>query len=204
VRVLQVPVGRMKNFAYLLADDAGEAMLVDPAWDVPGLVARAAREGLRVTRILATHGHHDHVGGVPEAKRLTGARVVAHASADHPCDEAVRHGDRFRAGGLDVEVLHTPGHRFDSVCYVVDGTHVLTGDTLFVRECGRVDLPGSDPRAMHHSLLTLLRGLPDPLVVLPGHDYGPTPTSTMGREKAENPTLQERTLDEFLRYMAEP
>jgi len=194
----------MRNFAYLLADDAGEAMLVDPAWEVPRLVALAAREGLRVTRILATHGHHDHVGGIPEAKRATGARVVAHESADHPFDDAVRDGDRLKAGGLEVRVLHTPGHRFDSVCYVVDGTHVLTGDTLFVGDCGRVDLPGSDPRAMHRSLLAVLRGLPDDLVVLPGHDYGPAPTSTMGREKAENPALRERTVEEFLRFMAEP
>lgn len=204
VRVHQVPVGRMKNFAYLLADEAGEAMLVDPAWEVPRLVALAAREGLRVTRILATHGHHDHVGGIPAAKAATGARVVAHASADHPFDEAVKHGDRFRVGRLEVEVLHTPGHRFDSACYVVDGTHVLTGDALFVGECGRVDLPGSDPVAMHDSLLRVLRALPDDLVVLPGHDYGATPTSTMGREKATNHTLRERTLDEFLRFMAEP
>lgn len=194
----------MRNFAYLVADDAGEAMLVDPAWEVPRLVALAAREGLRVTRILATHGHHDHVGGVPEARRLTGARVVAHESADHPVDDAVRHGDRFRVGGLDVEALHTPGHRFDSACYVVGGTHVLTGDTLFVGDCGRVDLPGSDPAAMRQSLLGTLRGLPDGLVVLPGHDYGAAPTSTLGREKAANPALRERTLDEFLRFMAEP
>ena len=204
MRVHQVPVGRMRNFAYLLADDAGEAMLVDPAWEVPRLVALAAREGLRVTRILATHGHHDHVGGIPEARRATGARVVAHASADHPFDEAVEDGGRFRAGALDVQALHTPGHRFDSVCYLVDGTHLLTGDTLFVGECGRVDLPGSDPVAMHRSLLTVLRALPDDLVVLPGHDYGPTPTTTMGREKKENHTLKERSLDEFLRFMAEP
>lgn len=194
----------MKNFAYLLADDAGEALLVDPAWEVPRLVALAQQEGLRITHLLATHGHHDHVGGVPQAKALTGAKVVAHASADHPHDVAVKDGDALRVGAMRIRVLHTPGHRFDSVCYVIDDTHVLTGDTLFVGECGRVDLPGSDPVAMHRSLLTVLRGLPDDLVVLPGHDYGPTPTSTMGHEKMENYTLRERTLEEFLTFMREP
>lgn len=194
----------MRNFAYLLADDAGETLLVDPAWDVPALLAVAERNSLRVTRILATHGHPDHINGVAEARKATGARVVAHASADHPHDEPVVDGARFRVGDLEVSVLHTPGHRFDSVCCIVDGTHVLTGDTLFVGECGRVDLPGSDPRAMHRSLLGILRGLPDDLIVLPGHDYGSTPTSTMGQEKRENHTLKERALEEFLQFMAEP
>src|SRR5207248_237448 len=120
---------------------------------------------------------------------------------------------------------HTPGHRFDSVCYVVDarsdsegrdaaaepqrggrvtGTHLLTGDTLFVGECGRVDLPGSDPVAMHRSLLTTLAKLPDDLVVLPGHDYGSRPTSTLGEERRTNYTLKSRSLDEFLAFMSEP
>ena len=154
----------------------------------------------------AAHGcfpHGDHVGGIPEAKRRTGATVYAHRSADHPHDAPLDHGQRFRVGALEVEVVHTPGHRFDSVCCIVDGTHLLTGDTLFVGECGRVDLPGSDVRAMHRTLLTVLRGLPDALVVLPGHDYGKTPTSTIGEEKRANYTLQPRTLDEFVRFMAE-
>jgi glyoxylase-like metal-dependent hydrolase (beta-lactamase superfamily II) len=202
VRVLQLPVGPMKNFAYLLADDAGEAALVDPAWDVPALLAAARREGIRITHVLATHGHPDHVNGVAEAQAATGTCVVAHASADHPFDVGVKDGDVVEVGALRIRVHHTPGHRFDSVCYQMEG-YLVTGDTLFVGECGRVDLPGSDPVAMHRSLVTVLRGLPDDLVVLPGHDYGPTPTSTLGREKRGNYTLQPRTLDEFLAFMAE-
>jgi hydroxyacylglutathione hydrolase len=110
----------------------------------------------------------------------------------------------LRIGRMSVEVLHTPGHRFDAVCFVVDRTHVLTGDTLFVGECGRVDLPGSDVPAMHHSLLTTLRALPDALVVCPGHDYGKTPLSTIGEEKRLNSTMQPRSLEEFRAFMAEP
>jgi glyoxylase-like metal-dependent hydrolase (beta-lactamase superfamily II) len=102
---------------------------------------------------------------------------------------------------MEVEVVHTPGHRFDSVCYLVDGTHLLTGDTLFVGECGRVDLPGSDPVAMHRSLTQTLRALPDELIVLPGHDYGATPTSTLGEQKRTNATMQPRSLDEFLDFV---
>lgn len=195
----------MENFVYLIADDAGTAMLVDPAFQLDDMLARVRAEGARVTHVFATHGHPDHVSGIPQTKEALGATVVAHESADHPdVDQRVAHGDVVRVGDLRVEVVHTPGHRFDSVCLVVNGTHLVTGDTLFVGECGRVDLPGSDVRAMHESLLTTLRALPDELIVLPGHDYGSTPTSTLGREKAENYTMQPRTLDEFLAFMAQP
>lgn len=194
----------MRNFAYLLADDAGEGLLVDPAWDVPGILKRAEAEGVRVRAILATHGHPDHVNGVPEARKRTGAPVHAHRSADHPHDVPLDHGQRFKVGALDVEVVHTPGHRFDSACYVVAGTHLLTGDTLFVGECGRVDLPGGSVADMHRSLTVVLPSLPDRLVVCPGHDYGPKPLSTLGEEKRTNYTLRPRTLEEFVRFMAEP
>lgn len=205
MQVHQIPVGRMQNFAYLVADDEGVGVLVDPGFEAARLVEEAKARGVRIAAILVTHGHHDHVGEVPVAKRLTGAPVHAHASADHPGVD-VRHeeGSTIRVGGLAIRVIHTPGHRFDSVCYEVNGTHLLTGDTLFVGECGRVDLPGSDVDAMWRSLTQTLRALPDALVVLPGHDYGKTPTSTLGREKADNYTLRPRTLDEFRRFMAEP
>ena len=201
--VRQWKLGPMENFVYLFAR-AGEGFLVDPAFEAPRLLDLVRAEGVRVTHVLATHGHHDHVSGIPEVKKALGAEVVAHASADHPVDRKVAHAERLRVGGLEVEVVHTPGHRFDSVCYVVEGTHLVTGDTLFVGECGRVDLPGSDPRAMHESLLKTLRGLPDDLVVCPGHDYGPRPLSTLGEEKRTNYTMEPRCIEEFLRFMAEP
>ena len=214
----------MQNFVYVLQDDAGQAMLVDPAFEIDRVLRQVGELGVHVSHVLATHGHPDHVMGVPTARERLGAKVVAHESADHaPVDVRVKDLEGFSVGAMDVRVLHTPGHRFDSVCYVVadnrraaggddaapqrrvgDGTHILTGDTLFVGECGRVDLPGSDPVAMHKSLVTTLRALPDGLIVLPGHDYGPTPTSTLGEEKRTTHTMQPRTLDEFLAFMAEP
>lgn len=203
VRVAQWKTGRMDNFVYLFADDAGVGFLVDPAFEVPRILDLVRATGVRVTHVLATHGHSDHVAGIPAVRAALGAQVVAHESADHPHDRAVRDGERLRVGGLEVEVVHTPGHRFDSVCYVVGGTHLVTGDTLFVGDCGRVDLPGSDPVAMHRSLLTTLARLPGPLVVCPGHDYGTRPLSTLAEERRTNPVLAPRSLEEFVRFMAE-
>lgn len=203
MRVEQWTLGPMQNLVYLFTDDDGVGFLVDPAFEVPRLLELVRGSGARVTHVLATHGHPDHVQGIPEVKRALGATVVAHPDADHGFDLGVGDRDRFRVGALDIEAIHTPGHRFDAVCYLVNGTHLLTGDTLFVGECGRVDLPGSDVRAMHRTLTGTLRALPDDLVVLPGHDYGATPTSMLGREKRENYTMKERTLDEFVRFMAE-
>ena len=206
VRVRQWRFGPMQNFVYVLSDDAGASVLVDPAFEKERLVRAVMDLGVGVERILATHGHPDHVQATGYVReKLGGAKVVAHESADHePVDIRVKDGERFRVGEMAFEVVHTPGHRFDSVCYIVDGTHVLTGDTLFVGECGRVDLPGSDPAAMHRSLLTTLAKLPGELVVLPGHDYGPQPTSTLGEERRTNYTLRPRSLAEFLEFMGEP
>jgi glyoxylase-like metal-dependent hydrolase (beta-lactamase superfamily II) len=111
-------------------------------------------------------------------------------------------GDTFDAGRLKFSVVHTPGHTKDSVLYIFEG-NVATGDTLFVGECGRTDLPGGDPAEMYESLLHRVVRLDDALVVLPGHDYGATPTSTIGREKKENYTLKPRTLEQFLKFLRE-
>lgn len=196
-------LGPMQNFVYLF-EGGGEGFLVDPAFEVPKLLRLVEETGVRVTHILATHGHPDHILGIEPVKSATGAQVFGHESADHPVDRKLRDGERLEIGGMRIEVVHTPGHRFDSVCYVIDGTHVVTGDTLFVGECGRVDLPGSDVRAMHHSLLTTLAKLPGALIVCPGHDYGERPLSTLDEERRTNHTLRPRSVEEFLQFMGEP
>jgi len=203
VLVRQLKLGPMDNFVYVFAR-GGRGFVVDPGYEVPRLLREVEAMGVALTHVLVTHGHHDHIEGVQEVKRATGALVAAHEKADHPVDIPLQDGQTVELGGLRVEVRHTPGHRFDAACYVVEGTHLLTGDTLFVGECGRVDLPGSDVGEMHRTLLTRLAALPGHLVVCPGHDYGETPTSTLEEERRTNYTLRPRTREEFERFMREP
>ena len=199
----QYVIGPYQNFTYLVADrEGGEGVVVDPSFGVTPVLEAIDARAVKVRYILNTHRHPDHIAGNDDVKARTGAKVVAHTLAPIGQDLSVHDGSRLEVGGLRFEVVHTPGHTEDSVLYVFDG-HVATGDTLFVGECGRTDLPGSDPSAFYDSLFQRLVKLDDGLVVLPGHDYGVTPTSTIGREKRENYVLQPRTREEFLRFLKE-
>jgi glyoxylase-like metal-dependent hydrolase (beta-lactamase superfamily II) len=118
---------------------------------------------------------------------------------DVPLDD----GMVLEVGGLRITVLYTPGHTPDGVCYVVDGC-LFSGDTLFIGECGRADLPGSDPSALYDSLFDKLGRLPGDTRVYPGHDYGPKPWSTLDEQRRTNYTLAPRTRAQFIAFLAEP
>ena len=194
----------MANIAYLLGcEETRVAALIDPCFEPERLATRAKELGYRVEWVLNTHGHHDHINGNDRAVELTGAKVAAHSRAKFHVDQYLNHSDTLRVGEIAVEVLHTPGHARDAICLQAD-RHIFTSDTLFVGECGRTDLPGSDPYAMHRSLFEVLAEVPDSAVVWPGHDYGPRPSSTMGAERRENYVLAPRSLEEFVVFMAEP
>ncbi len=196
-------VGPYQNFTYLVAESVGgEAVVIDPSFGIEPVLRAIDEDRAKVRLVLNTHSHPDHVAGNAEVQDRTGAKIVAHRSAPLRQDRSVDDGDLVEAGRLRVRVLATPGHTPDSVLYLFEG-HVATGDTLFVGDCGRTDLPGGDPSAMFDSLLGRVIALEDGLVVLPGHNYGRTPTSTSGREKAENPVLRPRTREEFVRYLRE-
>ena len=201
--VEQLQVGSMQNFAYVIGDeDGGTGAIIDPSAEFERLLAAAKGHRLRLTHVFNTHSHRDHTGG-NDFFKSRGLKLVAYKSAPTEPDIMVDHGDTVEVGKLAVKVLYTPGHIQDAVCYLA-GDYLFTGDTLFVGECGRVDLPGSDVHAMHHSLLTVLRGLPDELIVMPGHNYGPAPRRTLGEEKRLNYTLKPRTLEEFEAFMRGP
>ena len=199
----QYEVGPGRNFAYLIGDPStGAGALIDPTDGWPMLEAEAANKGLRIEQVFNTHSHPDHTAGNAYF-REKGAKIVAHDSAPGHHDVPVQDGSVVQVGALAVKVIHTPGHRFDSICLIAEG-NLYTGDTLFIGECGRTDLLGSNAKQMHHTLLVVLRALPDELVVMPGHNYGAVPSRTLGEEKQSNYTLQPRSLQEFLDFMSAP
>jgi hydroxyacylglutathione hydrolase len=212
--------GRMANFMYLLGDtQTREAFVVDPAWDVRSLLDVAEADGYTVRGALVTHYHPDHVGGdlfglsVEGLSRLMEIGAVPVYVNKHEADglkkvtglaesdlRRVDDSDRARIGEIEIQFLHTPGHTPGSQCFLL-GNRLVAGDTLFVQGCGRVDLPGGDPDAMYHTLTGKLAKLPSNTVLYPGHDYGPTPTSTIGDELRQNRYMRIRSLDDWRRLM---
>ena len=200
----QIAVGTFQNFAYIIGDESTKkAAVIDPAWEVDRLQKECDNLGLKVAYVINTHSHHDHVEGNEKVAKPNGAKVVMHQTSPVRKDMAVKEGDVIELGSVKVKIIHTPGHCPDHICLLVDGK-VLTGDTLFVGECGRTDLSGGDPAAMYDSLFKKLMTLDDKIEVYPGHDYGPRASSTIGEERRTNYTLKPRTKEEFIRFMAEP
>jgi len=194
----------LANMSYIVADqESARGVVIDPTGELSRMLGTIGSEGLKIEYILNTHGHPDHTSGNKKLAAETGARVAAHRSSPVKKDLALDDGATLKVGRLDIKVLHTPGHTRDSVCFLVD-RRLFTGDTLFVGECGRTDGPGGDAGAMYESLFGRLLKLPEDIEVYPGHDYGPRPTSTIGHEKKTNYTLEPRTKEEFVEFMAEP
>jgi len=194
---------RGDNFSYVIADDVTrEAVVVDPSFNAEAIVRLLRDKNLNVKYIINTHDHVDHIADNEYIKSNFNAKIVAYKSSDVNKDISVADGDVVNVGSIHIKVIHTPGHTPDSICLLVDGK-LLTGDTLFVGECGRTDLQGSSTEDMYHSLRKLI-GLDDNIEVYPGHDYGPFPNSTIAKEKQSNYTLQKRTLRQFIQFMLTP
>jgi hydroxyacylglutathione hydrolase len=192
------------NFSYVVADEASkEAAVIDPSFNTDAIVALVKDYGLKVKYVINTHHHSDHTAGNEEIRSAFGAKLVAHQLSSVRKDVGVTDGDIIRLGKVAIKVIHTPGHTPDSVCLLIDGK-LLTGDTLFVGECGRTDLPGGNPRSMYDSLFHKLMQLGDDVEVYPGHDYGPKAHSTIGAERKTNYVLEKRTLEEFVEFMRQP
>jgi len=193
----QIRVGGDRNFGYLVGDkESGTAIAVDPAYNPRLIYDLAGERGLTIRAIACTHSHFDHTNGNDELRELTGAKVWMHESAAGAEERGVRDGEEIEMGGLRVNVIHTPGHTADSVCYLVGG-RLLSGDTLFVGKVGGTGY-GDDARAEYDSLHTKLLALPDETEVWPGHDYGVRPSSTIGEEKRSNPFLIQPGFEAFL------
>ena len=211
---------QMANFVYLVGDDEQKVcMVVDPAWDIPGIIEVADHDGMRLAGALVTHYHPDHVGGNIFGHSITGladfisirpvkvhvneveSEGVKQVTGLSDSDLAKHHGgDDILIGNVRVSLLHTPGHTPGSQCFLANGA-LVSGDTLFIGGCGRVDLPGSDPEAMYHSLTQVLSKLPEDTLLFPGHNYASKPMSTIGDEKRENHYMRVRSPEDWTRLM---
>ena len=197
-------IGQMRNFGYVIGDPkTKKAAVIDPSFDARILQKAAANHGYAIEIIFNTHHHPDHIFDNERLADETGAKIAAHRLSLVRKDITLEDGQIVPIGDLKVKVVHTPGHSPDSSCFIVAG-RVFTGDCLFVGDCGRVDLPGSDVEKMYDSLFTKVVKMDEALVVCPGHHYGATPTSTIGKEKKTNYVLKPRTLEEFKEFMRTP
>lgn len=205
----QFQIGNFKNFVYLIVS-GGEAMVVDPQKDLTPWEDHLAKTGARLVGCLLTHSHWDHVAGVPEVARKYGVPVWVHAGDAHrlskepqPVQRALRElstEEPLALGDIIIETLHAPGHSAGEVCFLVKPPSkpwsLLTGDTVFVGDVGRCDLETGSVAEMFATIQRLKR-LPADTVIFPGHDYGATPTSTIGRECAESAAFRCGTIEEL-------
>jgi len=219
--VEQIEIGPMQNYAYIIGSrETREVAVVDPAWDIDGLLNHIDAQGYKLTAALITHYHPDHCGGafrsnniegVAELISKRGVKVYCH------CDECtglkkvtglsdsdivkVNSGDKLSVGDVEVEFLHTPGHTPGSQCFRVKRT-VISGDTLFITGCGRVDLPGSNSEQMYYSMQKLAE-LPDDTLLLPGHNYAHIPNATMAEVKRINTYMRVKDLATWRMFMGD-
>lgn len=217
--VEQIEIGPMQNFTYVIGSRTSrEVVLVDPAWDIDTLLAHVEEQDLKLVAALVTHYHPDHVGGEMMGRGIEGLaeligkrdiKVYVHKEEAEGLKKVtgisdsdmarVDSGDRMQLGEIEVEFLHTPGHTPGSQCFRIHD-RLVSGDTLFIQGCGRVDLPGSDPDQMYESLRRLA-SLPDDTVLLPGHNYSSVATATMGEMKSTNVSLRVPDLESWRRFM---
>jgi len=200
----QIHVGSYKNFSYIVGDkNLGIAVVFDPAFDVDGLYSKIVENKFSLKYIVNTHAHFDHIEGNAAMQEKTGAEIIMHKSSKAKKNIGVIDGDSLRIGKINLRFIHTHGHSPESMCVVVDDFALITGDTLFIGECGRVDLPGGDAGELYDSF-EKLRSLNPNLIVYPGHDYGKTPSSTLAEQLKSNYTIAKRSKDEFVKFMSQP
>ena len=208
--VHQFGLGPWDNFIYFIGDRASRTCaVVDPAWHAPTILSEAERLDVKISHILCTHSHFDHVNRVDEL--LAHLDIPVHMLraeidfADFRSENLTAHspGDVLRIGEhVEVTMMHTPGHTPGSTSYRIrDG--IVTGDTMFVDGCGRCDFVGGDPPTMYATLHALVDGLPGETVMYPGHDYGQTATSRLDEQLKTNPFLKLPTLEDFVAHRME-
>ena len=210
---------QMRNFAYLIGDrQTGDCLVVDPAYAASDLVDALEADGMRLSGVLVTHHHPDHVGGSMMGFELKGlaelmerVSVPVHVNSQEAVfvsritgismGDLTQHenGDKVSVGDIDIELLHTPGHTPGSQCFLLDG-RLVAGDTLFLEGCGRTDFPGGDSDEMFRSLQKLAQ-LPGDPTVFPGHWYSLEPSASLSEVKRSNYVYRVSDLDQWRMFM---
>ncbi|MBT5026761.1 MAG: MBL fold metallo-hydrolase [Nitrospinaceae bacterium] len=210
----------MANFIYLIGNrETNECVVVDPAWDIDGMLKVVEEDGMKLTGALVTHYHPDHVGGEIFGIEITGLaelmeknpvpvyvnkheaeglkKVTGISSSDMKQVDAE---DKLKLGSVEISFLHTPGHTPGSQCFRVADS-LIAGDTLFLQGCGRVDLPGGNSEELFHTLTRRLSKIEDHITLYPGHNYGGSPSGEMGEVRKSNSYLQIDRLEDWFSMM---
>lgn len=200
--IKQIRVG-LDNFCYVIyCPTQKKAAVVDPGFDATKALSFLKVKNLTLDYVILTHYHSDHCAEAKLLKKtVPSAQIVASekdgARLPVKPDVIVSDGSQLKVGNIVLSFLLTPGHTPGGICIIVDGEAMLTGDTLFIGDCGRTDLPGGSLEEMFQTLQTKIMSLSDELLVYPGHDYGEKPFDTLGNQKRTNKTLRARSLKEF-------
>ncbi len=202
----QLELGPMQNFVYLVGcARTREVAVIDPAWEVDRLLQAADEDGVRIAAAFVSHRHFDHTNGLPSLLERVEVPVFAHeadaAEIGLPPSavRTVKGGDTWRLGDVTARFVHTPGHTQGSQSFLVDKS-LFSGDTLFIRGCGRCDLPGGDPEQMFRTIKDVLGKLDAGTQLFPGHNYADKAVSTLGEERRDNPFLQFGDVPSFVAY----
>ncbi len=210
MEIIQIPLAKMATFCYVVADkNTKTCALIDPAFEIEKILQTVKENDLKVTYVINTHCHSDHSAGNAVVVEVTGAKLLIHkkdarflkrfpnkiftrllGGKKSPLpDILLNDGDRIDIGETKLEVIHTPGHTPGGISLYCKG-HVITGDTLFVGNIGRTDLPGGSLKQLVSSVKEKLYTLPGDTIVWPGHHYGSTTSSTINIEKRTNPFIK--------------
>lgn len=207
--IKQLEVGRLGVYCYIIGDaERKEGLIIDPGGNPTRIVRTAQDEGIQIRLLVNTHSHMDHILGNAKVIEKTGAKLIIHesekksltrfykrffnlflgGSSSPQADILVKDGDTIEIGSLTFDIIHTPGHSKGGIC-IYGYDNLFTGDTLFVGSIGRVDLPGGSKNVLLHSIKNRLLVLPDETRIWPGHNYGPSASSTVLQERLYNPFL---------------
>ncbi len=207
MKIKAIYLPQMANFCYMIGDESTRtSAVIDPAFDPQKILAAVDDAGYTITHVINTHGHSDHTSGNAAIIEATGAQLCIHkddaqqvtrlltrvlsrfmgGKGSPKASHILEDNDIIKIGETELKVLHTPGHTPGSICIYTEG-HVFTGDTLFVQAVGRTDLPGGSSKHLLTSVHERIYTLPENTKIWPGHDYGPSPSSTVAAEKQNNP-----------------